>query len=155
MRLYIVASNTSDSRHRMMKIDRTSQDELIINEDETIYTGKQMTNVLKMIEEGNKAYGGLGKARVLFGIAGKSSRIVYDLAHTLLGFIQFTAGWYMVIIGKRSVVALLGGHYLYHCESTDIIPICFNQKLEKPVEEQRFVVPNTSGQVLLTLFLGS
>lgn len=70
-RFYIVASNTSDSRHRILKIDRTSQDELIVHEDDTIYTGKQMTGVLKMLEDGNKGSGGLGKARVFFGIAGE------------------------------------------------------------------------------------
>ena len=47
----------------------------------------------------------------------------------------------MIIITKRSVVALLGGHYLYHCEETDIIPVCFNAKIEKPAEEQRYFFP--------------
>lgn len=70
-RFYVVASNTSDSRHRMLKIDRTVQDELIIMEDDAIYSGKQMSNILKMLEDGNKNAGGLGKARVFFGIAGK------------------------------------------------------------------------------------
>src|SRR5579859_1305406 len=55
------------------------------------------------------------------------------------GFIRFTAGWYMILISKRSVVALLGGHYLYHCESTETIPVCFNHKLDKPAEEQRLL----------------
>jgi SacI homology domain len=55
------------------------------------------------------------------------------------GFIRFTAGWYMILISKRSVVALLGGHYLYHCENTDIVPVCFNHKLDKPAEEQRLM----------------
>ena len=36
-------------------------------------------------------------------------------------------------------MALLGGHYLYHCESTDIVPISFNHKVEKPAEEQRLM----------------
>ncbi len=69
-RFFIVASNTSDSRHRILKIDRTSEKELVVHEDDTIYTGKQMTAVLKMLEDGNKGTGGLGKARVFFGIAG-------------------------------------------------------------------------------------
>ena len=45
----------------------------------------------------------------------------------------------MIIISKRSIVALLGGHYLYHCENTEMIPICSNQKIEKPAEEQRMM----------------
>ena len=77
-RFYIVGSNTSDSRHRILKIDRTSQRELVVHEDDTIYTGKQMTEVLKMLEDGNKSNGGLGKARVIFGIAGTSNRLKYS-----------------------------------------------------------------------------
>lgn len=73
VRFYIIASNTSDSRHRIVKIDRTTQDELIVIEDEAEYTGKQMSAMLKMLDDGNKPYGGLGRAKVFFGIAGKYS----------------------------------------------------------------------------------
>lgn len=56
-----------------MKIDRTApQEELVVQEDEAVYAGKQMSGVLKMLEDGNRASGGLGKARVIFGIAGES-----------------------------------------------------------------------------------
>lgn len=79
-RFYIVASNTSDSRHRMLKIDRTVQGELIISEGDAIYSGKQMSEILMMLEDGNKSAGGLGRARVFFGIAGKAaSQMFYDL----------------------------------------------------------------------------
>jgi hypothetical protein len=71
LRYYIVASNTSDSRHRIIKVDRTSQDELAVVEDEAVYSGKQMSAMLKMLEDGNKSSGGLGKARVFFGIVGE------------------------------------------------------------------------------------
>lgn len=40
-------------------------------EDEAVYTGKQMSAMLKMLEDGNRSSGGLGKARVFFGIAGE------------------------------------------------------------------------------------
>jgi phosphatidylinositol 3,5-bisphosphate 5-phosphatase len=73
LRFYIVASNASDSRHRIVKVDRTSQDELIVVEDEAEYSGKQMSAMLKMLDDGNKASGGLGKARVIFGIVGTST----------------------------------------------------------------------------------
>jgi hypothetical protein len=73
LRFYIIASNAADSRHRIIKVDRTTQDELTIIEDEAEYSGKQMSAMLKMLDDGNKASGGLGKARVVFGIAGKPS----------------------------------------------------------------------------------
>ena len=43
----------------------------------------------------------------------------------------------MVLLTKRSVVALLGGHYLYHCEGTEVVPVCFNHRVEKAAEEHR------------------
>lgn len=70
LRFYIVASNSSDSRHRIVKIDRTSQSDLQVVEDDTEYSGKQMSAVLKMLDDGNKGSGGIGRARVIFGIAG-------------------------------------------------------------------------------------
>ncbi|OJA07738.1 hypothetical protein AZE42_08440 [Rhizopogon vesiculosus] len=134
LRFYIVASNASDSRHRIIKVDRTLQSDLAVVEDDTDYSGKQMSNMLKMLEDGNKGSGGLGKPRVIFGIA---------VPHQ--GFIKFTAGWYIIVISKRSVVALLGGYYLYHCENTEMIPVPSNHKIERPAEEQRLV--NTFKQV--------
>ena len=69
-RFYVVASNTSDSLHRIIKIDRTAPDELVVIEDEAVYTGREMTAMLKMLEDGNKASGGLGRPKVFFGIIG-------------------------------------------------------------------------------------
>jgi phosphatidylinositol 3,5-bisphosphate 5-phosphatase len=71
-RFYIVASNTSDSRHRITRIDRSSQDEVNIVEDEALYSGKQMSEMLKMLDDGNKGQGGLGKPKVFFGVVGSS-----------------------------------------------------------------------------------
>lgn len=71
LRFYIIASNASDSRHRIIKIDRSVQDELVVVEDDAEYTGKQMSAMLKMLDDGNKSSGGLGKAKVFFGVAGK------------------------------------------------------------------------------------
>ncbi|TFY57215.1 hypothetical protein EVG20_g8632 [Dentipellis fragilis] len=123
-RFYVIASNASDTLHRIVKVDRTSQEELTVVEDEATYTGRQMTAMLKMLEDGNKSSGGLGKAKTFFGI---------------VGFIRFTAGWYMILVTKRSVVALLGGHYIYHCENTEIIPVCSIHKIDRPSEEQRLM----------------
>jgi hypothetical protein len=48
----------------------------------------------------------------------------------------------MIIMVKRSVVALIGGHYLYHLEGTEMLPVAANHRIDNPTEEQR----------LLTLF---
>jgi hypothetical protein len=59
-----------NSLHRIIKIDNTAQDELVVIEDEAVYTGRQMTAILKMLEDGNKASGGLGRPKIFFGIIG-------------------------------------------------------------------------------------
>lgn len=56
-----------------------------------------------------------------------------------IGFVRFTAGWYMLLIMKRSPVALLGGHYVYHCEETEMFTIPSSHKIDKPSEEQRLM----------------
>jgi phosphatidylinositol 3,5-bisphosphate 5-phosphatase len=57
-----------------------------------------------------------------------------------IGFVKFTAGWYLILTTKRSVVALIGGHYLYHLEGTDMLPIALNHKIDNLVEEQRLLM---------------
>ena len=47
----------------------------------------------------------------------------------LVGFVRFTAGYYMVLISKRSVVSLVGGHYIYHCDETQVVPLCSSSAL--------------------------
>ena len=54
----------------------------------------------------------------------------------------------MIAISKRTIVALLGGHYVYHCEGTEMIPVASTHKVEKQAEEQRLM--NTFKQVDLT-----
>lgn len=49
-----------------------------------------------------------------------SSRIYADVDSGIIGFVKFTSGWYLVLITKRSVVGLLGGHYS-ECSYSPII----------------------------------
>lgn len=83
--------------------------ELGITADNTVYDRSQITEILDMVSDGNKPYGGLKEVGHFFG---------------LVGFIRFTSTYHMVLISRRSVVALLGGHYIYHCDETKIIPVC-------------------------------
>ncbi|BEI98809.1 hypothetical protein CcaverHIS631_0311080 [Cutaneotrichosporon cavernicola] len=104
-RYYITAS--AGSTHRVLKIDRADAD-LNVVEDATEYDTQQLDLLLRMVDEGNKSQGGLTKGHDFFGI---------------VGFVQFTTAWYLCIVTQRSVVGLLGGHYIYHCDKTKLIPI--------------------------------
>ncbi|CAO1635735.1 unnamed protein product [Sympodiomycopsis kandeliae] len=80
-----------------------------VTTDQAVYDRSQITELLDMISEGNRTTGGLKEVGHFFG---------------LVGFIRFTSTYYMVLISRRSVVALLGGHYIYHCDETKILPVC-------------------------------
>lgn len=89
-KFFIVASNASESRHRILKIDRTAQDEVSIVEDDTEYSGKYMNSTLKTLDEANKPFGGLGKGRVFFGLVGEWS-MHFELGH-IVSFAQASYG---------------------------------------------------------------
>jgi phosphatidylinositol 3,5-bisphosphate 5-phosphatase len=63
------------------------------------------------------------------------------LAEADVGFIRFTAGYYVSVITKRSPVALFGGHYVYHIDETRLISISSDdsRKLDKNSEEARYL----------------
>jgi SacI homology domain len=72
-------------------------------------------------------------------IAFRSYSLSIKSLNVSIGFVRFTAGWYMLLIMKRSPVALLGGHYVYHCDETAILTIPSSHKIDKPSEEQRLM----------------
>lgn len=88
---------------------RSAEWDLNVTSDRVVYSRTQVAELLEMIREGNRATGGLHEVGRFFGV---------------VGFIRFTSTYYMVLISKRSVVALIGGHYIYHCDETVILPVC-------------------------------
>lgn len=119
-RLYVIAS--TDNIHRVLKIDRTDLNALNVVEDSTSYDEMELHQLLRMVKDGNKSQGGLDKVMDFYG---------------LIGFIRFTASWYMVLMTKRSEVGLLGGHYIYHCDDTTLYPI--GPKVEKSAQETKMI----------------
>ena len=101
-----------------------------------MYTHKEATKVLNAVDDSNKATGGLQKVLTAWGIIG--THPIYRINQ---GFIRFTAGYYMSVITKRSPVALLGGHYVYHIDETRLISIASDElrKLDKNQEEARYL----------------
>ncbi|KAN0060124.1 phosphatidylinositol-3,5-bisphosphate 5-phosphatase [Thecaphora frezii] len=97
----------SISRSRSARMD--ADWELNVTSDTVVYTRTQVAELLEMIREGNRSSGGLREVGRFFGI---------------VGFVRFTSTYYMVLISRRSVVALIGGHYIYHCDETVILPVC-------------------------------
>ncbi|KAF9413063.1 phosphatidylinositol-3,5-bisphosphate 5-phosphatase [Podila epigama] len=129
-RFYIVGTNApAGTRFRVLKIDRTSApNELNITEDEVVYSKTEVDDLLDMIANGNRSTGGIREIAKFYGI---------------VGFVRFTEGYYMTIVTKRSSVALIGGHYVFHIDATSTISIHNSttptSKLDKNSDEARYL----------------
>jgi hypothetical protein len=129
-RYYIVGADVMDKRFRILKIDRTADSEnLAIAEDEIVYTKKEMSQLLNAIDDGNKSTGGMKLRCSTWG---------------LLGFIRFTGAYYMLLITKRSQVAMIGGHFTYSVDGTELVPLTTGSSSRfkpdlKNTEEARFL----------------
>ena len=108
-RFFLVGGDITDRKFRILKINRSADaGELNITEDDIVYTKKEMNSLLNTVDDGNKTSGGLKLRCSTWG---------------LLGFIRFTGAYYMLIITKRSQVAIIGGHYVYQVDGTDLITL--------------------------------
>lgn len=126
-RYYIVGVDVSEKRYRILKIDRTSDGaELNMTDDKIVYSLKEMNQLLDTIDDGNRGTGGIKLRCTTWG---------------LLGFIKFTGPYYMLLINKKSTVAMVGGHYIYQIEGTELIPLTPGKTKTDPrnTEEQRFL----------------
>jgi hypothetical protein len=129
-RYYLVGGDVMDKRFRILKIDRTADNRnLSLFEDEIVYTKKEMTQLLNTVDDGNKSNGGMKLRCSTWG---------------LLGFIRFTGAYYMLLITKRSQIAMLGGHFVYQIGGTELIPLASGSSSRfkpdsKHSEESRFL----------------
>ena len=128
-RFYLIGADVLDSQYRVLKIDRTAPPgQLSIVEDDITYDKREMTQLLNTIDDGNKASGGMKMKCSTWG---------------LLGFIRFTEAYYMLLITKRQQVAMIGGHYIYQIEGTELVPLTTGSSTrfarDRNPEEARFL----------------
>ncbi|XP_046846886.1 polyphosphoinositide phosphatase-like [Xenia sp. Carnegie-2017] len=116
-RFYLVGCNVSESKFRVLKMDRTTPYDLHVIDDKVEYDGNQIKQLLAMINGGNtpknpKSYDkdtpGLHRNMSAFGV---------------VGFIKFMEGYYIILISKRKKVAQIGGHTVYKIMDTCMVPI--------------------------------
>ena len=75
-RFYLVGSNNTETKFRVLKIDRTEPRELVISDDRVVYTAKEIRDLLMMIDVGNRSKvgqkmgTGLSRAVSAFGVIG-------------------------------------------------------------------------------------
>ncbi|ODQ64294.1 hypothetical protein NADFUDRAFT_8142, partial [Nadsonia fulvescens var. elongata DSM 6958] len=126
----VIASNARETLFRKMEIDiaPVNKEKLGIAVDPMVYTRSDIMDVLADLEENSESLGVFEKRVTALGI---------------IGFIRFSDCYYMSVITKRSTVALLGGHYIYHIDATELIPIASSSTYRKPdrnSEEARYLL---------------
>ncbi|XP_054163956.1 polyphosphoinositide phosphatase-like [Oppia nitens] len=112
-RLFIIGSNNTQTRFRVLKIDRTVSKELDVIDDKLEYTQQEIRQLLAMIDVGNRSsktshQSSLNRTISAFGI---------------VGFVRFLEGYYLILITKRRRVAQLGHHSIYKIEDTQMVYI--------------------------------
>ena len=136
-RLYVVGSNDSQSKFRVLKIDRTEARDLIINDDKIIYTEREIRDLLTMIGTvWNKVITYLNDSNIIWILlyvdVGNRSKVGQKMgsglnksisSYGMIGFIRFLEGYYIVLITKRLKVAMLGHHSVYKIEDTAMVYI--------------------------------
>ncbi|CAG9765575.1 unnamed protein product [Ceutorhynchus assimilis] len=125
---YLVGSNNSQTRFRVLKIDRTEPKDLEIHDDKVEYSAEEIRDLVNMIESGNRK-----TSATISGI----SR--YISAFGIVGFIQFLEGYYVILITKRRKVAVIGHHTLYKIEDTTMIYIPHDSIRAVHPDESRYV----------------
>ncbi|TSL47602.1 Polyphosphoinositide phosphatase [Bagarius yarrelli] len=129
-RYFLVGSNNAQTKHRVLKIDRTEPRDLVIIDDKHVYSQQEVRELLGRLDLGNrtkigqKGSSGLSKAVNAFGI---------------VGFVCFLEGYYIILITKRRKMADIGGHSIYKIEDTNMIYIPNDSVRVTHPDEARYV----------------
>ncbi|XP_045150542.1 polyphosphoinositide phosphatase [Echinops telfairi] len=113
-RYFLVGSNHAETKHRVLKIDRTEPRDLVVIDDRHVYTQQEVKELLGRLDLGN---------RTKMGQKGSSGLFRAVTAFGVVGFVRFLEGYYIVLITKRRKMADIGGHAIYKIEDTNLIYI--------------------------------
>lgn len=122
-----MGSNNTQTRFRVIKIDRMEPRDLIIYDDKVEYTTEEIKDLVNMIDSGNRGRSinsGCSKVISAFGI---------------VGFIRFLEGYYIILITKRRKVAAIGHHTIYKIQDTHMIYIPHESIRNIHPDEPRYV----------------
>ncbi|XP_063610918.1 polyphosphoinositide phosphatase-like [Penaeus indicus] len=129
-RLYLIGSNITQTKFRVLKIDRTESNSLNITDDKVEYSHRQIKELLSMINEGNRAQSG---QRLVNGLAKTVS------AFGIVGFVRFLEGYYIILVTKRRKVAVIGLHTIYKVVDTAMIYIPNESTRKNRDDEPKYV----------------
>ncbi|XP_061602667.1 polyphosphoinositide phosphatase isoform X2 [Cololabis saira] len=129
-RYFLVGSNQAQTKHRVLKIDRTEPKDLVIIDDKHVYNQLEVRELLGRLDLGN---------RTKIGQKGSSGLSRAVSAVGIVGFVRFLEGYYIVLITKRRRMADIGGHSIYKIEDTTMIYIPNDSVRVTHPDEARYV----------------
>ncbi|XP_017278662.1 polyphosphoinositide phosphatase [Kryptolebias marmoratus] len=129
-RYFLVGSNHAQTKHRVLKIDRTEPKDLVIIDDKHVYNQQEVWELLGRLDLGN---------RTKIGQKGSSGLYRAVTAYGIVGFVRFLEGYYMVLITKHRRMADIGGHSIYKIEDTTMIYIPNDSVRVTHPDEARYV----------------
>lgn len=130
-RFYLIGTNSSQQRFKVLKIDRSEPRELNISDDRVEYTENELSNLLNSLDQGNR-----GKNAHRVGPLGLNRKLS---AFGLVGFVRFLEGFFMILITKRRKVATIGFHSVYKVEETEMVPLAPEAITVMSLLEQRYL----------------
>lgn len=107
-----MGSNNTQTRFRVLKIDRTETKDLVVVDDKVEYNQLEIHDMLNRLVQGNRK--------------GKSTQSALKRsisAFGVLGFVRFLEGYFLILITKRRRVAQIGHHVLYKVMDTSMVYI--------------------------------
>ncbi|XP_018585855.1 polyphosphoinositide phosphatase isoform X1 [Scleropages formosus] len=129
-RYFLVGSNEAQTKHRVLKIDRTEPKDLVIIDDKHVYSQQELRDLLDRLDLGN---------RTKMGQKGSSGFNRAVSAFGIVGFVRFLEGYYIILITKRRKTADIGGHSIYKIEDTNMIYIPNDSVRVAHPDEARYV----------------
>ncbi|KAG7213368.1 hypothetical protein KM043_002662 [Ampulex compressa] len=130
-RFYLMGSNNTLTRFRVLKIDRMKPKKLVVVDDKREYTQDEIQDLVNKIDMGNRTR--TGQRNSASGVA----RVVS--AFGIVGFVRFLEGYYIILVTKRRRVAVIGHHTIYKIEDTSMIYIPNDTVRIFHPDEQRYV----------------
>lgn len=115
-RLHLVGSNSQETRFRILDIDRTHPNELIIDENPNEIDAREIRRIV-----------------ALWGNCKKTS------AYGILGFVRFLEGYYLILVTKRTPCAVVGMHLMYTISDTTMVRVNEPSSRQPHPLEQRYL----------------
>lgn len=114
-----------DAKSKLLKIDKTTPNELNIVQDPSDFRPIELESTLQMIAVGNQSSGGLKNLGRFQG---------------LIGFVKFLESFYIILIQKKSQIAQLGKYRLFHLDDIKVIRLsAAPAKAEVSMDESRYM----------------